>query len=1355
MEHSFTSVNNDAAIAEDLKHLSLETAIEDSLPPSSWGHVDARTAHIAGLAASPTSARTPKPLRRTPSTGSLNHERTTTPTLQKRTSLSSIKSLGSTTPPRSPAVRRTSSNLNALALQPEEPMPPPVTTASVACDWFKEELQAYHEGEGKSQETMVLLQDDCYGHRYSRPRTSRAGLATIVERPERVHASILGIAAAYVRQGGHHAEGINAPSPRPNARSSSSMPFRIHKTAKRLPLTSTAVTQVHGLHWMKELISMCEGAEKKLALGQKELVRPLPEDAVAAQSRGDMPKLHEGDLYLCAESLDALEGALGAVCEGVDSVMSDNSTKRAFVCIRPPGHHCSSDYPSGFCWLNNVHVGISHAAQHQGLTHAAIIDFDLHHGDGSQSITWAHNARIASLSKNTPMSKKTAIGYFSLHDINSYPCESGDEDKVRNASLCIENAHGQNIWNVHLQPWSTSVEFWRLYGERYIVLLDKARNFLRSHSDRLRASSISPPPKAVIFLSAGFDASEWESSHMQRHKVNVPTDFYARFTRDVIRLAEEEGLGVNGRVISVLEGGYSDRALMSGVLSHLTGLIPPRPRPSSSGSSSGLGQEMGRRLGRFNVDSPLKKENVEPEPLVDKDLNSDWWAVSQLEAFEKLVNPSSQPAPPARARNALPPTFISQTQSSAAKIVSPPAARRSLSGSFQSSQTTLPPLPEAPPPPVDWATAAHELASLLIPTHRQTQSCKPEELNAEASRIRRDRHSAVGLAATPEEPSVIDTKRMQLRDRKFKSPKYTSKEEEEKPALLRTNRRKTIDPSMLGQGAVEAVATKPAVKASRRRLSVASSVGSVAGDRPSTADSIPSSTASVPPPAPVAGHSLPVRKTRSPSKPRANAPPPKPRATKKAAPPVPRVPSDSSRPAGSTAAASGVLDPPLAANVNGVPAPLTENDEKRNQDVEGLASGMKKMTIKFGVPKKEGSTVAKESSDKDLAMKKKPVARGRPPKGSATSLTGYAFSASKKTVNAKEASSKAAEEGLADKIAPGGRNKAAGLGMDTDATKVRNNNGERLVPTHGLPMAVEISALDHPQDEHNCDSEERIGKEVTKGSPRVNWPIEANIDEARSQPNGAGILPLTAANPGSSADVAVSEPFPKPEQAKPSTFVPPENPTIQVEAHVDAVEQLFKFGADLPRTSIANRNENIDPVLFYTAPSSQTTDPALASSRPLEDAQQPMIHPSPPRVAPHHFQEPLHYTDATPSSPPIIASPPLTSKPQQNRANLPVFTANSPIPFGNSSSYHHQPVVSTPSSHQLQQEAARVSAGPSPAPPLPRQQAPQTWQRDKRLDVEPFIEPTGTGNGTVDKEQDAALWEIPETPQPTTIGRKR
>lgn len=965
--------NGGTSISDRVRRLSLSTAAATPLPI--YPMVLQSGAQGASYQATSPFAQVQmprSPLRRTPSSGSIgSNARSTTPTLHKRTSLSSLKGVEQATPPRPPSFRRTSSNLAAspttamgarpvLSTPAEEPPQP--TAASVAKQIFLKELEIHHNESDiqKKQETVVILQDDCYGHRYSRPRTSRLGLSTIVERPERIHASILGLATAYVRLGGRHAEGHAAPHAK-DLKSPPSIPFRIHKTNRTLSLTSQAATAVHGTQWMKELRIMCEGAEAKLALNGKELTRPGAAEQASGNVIVDKPKLHEGDLYLCSGSLNALEGALGGVCEGVDAVFADDSVKRAFVCIRPPGHHCSVDYPSGFCWLNNVHVGIGHAAITHGLTHAAIIDFDLHHGDGSQSITWAHNSRMGSLPKNTPISKKTAIGYFSLHDINSYPCEMGDEEKVRNASLCLENSHGQTMWNVHLQPWKTDAEFWELYENRYSVIIAKARSFLRHHADRLRQAPTHPQPRAAIFLSAGFDASEWESPGMQRHQVNVPTDFYARFTRDVVKMSEEEGLGVNGRVISVLEGGYSDRALMSGILSHLSGLTTitnDTGRPA--GTSNGLGREMSQRLGKLDMNGSLVEDATGVTSNVVETFDPSWWILPRLEEIEKLVKPPPVVTAPRKVRNATP-TYISATQSYTAKIVSP-QNRRSLSGSGTNNHM-LPSLnsraPTPPPPEVDWATAAHELWKLLIPSNRQTESCKPEDLSAQATRVRKDRQSTIGL---PAEIPASDGKRMQLRERTSKPPKYLSEDEEEKPQA-RANRRKTIaDVSILGQSKQDTpptmahVGPEKVTKQTSRRVSVASSIGSVCDERPSDL-SLGSSADNQ-----LGRDPLLIKKNRIPNANTSDVP--KARAVRKL-PPVPRVPS-----AYSATSKIGDLSASNLPKYEENQAPLSVNEDLRNKDVEHLASGMKKMNLKLNMkPKQE-----QKAGDAKL----KPAARGRP-----------------------------------------------------------------------------------------------------------------------------------------------------------------------------------------------------------------------------------------------------------------------------------------------------------------------------------------------------------------------------------------
>lgn len=738
-------------------------------------------------------------------------------------------------------------------------------------------------------------------------------------------ATSLGVSAAYVLLGGRYSS-PNNPHPKHRLRAA---PFDIRKCDRVVALTSSAVTHVHGNRWMTELKAMCEAAETRLAMNGKELVRAK---AQPAEDEGSKARLHEGDLYLCSESLNALEAAIGGVLEAVDTVFAPIGPCRAFVGIRPPGHHCSSDYPSGFCWLNNVHIGISHAASSHGLTHAAIIDFDLHHGDGSQAIAWAHNSKIASLPKNAPPAKKAPIGYFSLHDINSYPCEWGDAEKVQNASLCIENAHGQSIWNIHLQPWKSDADFWELYETRYVTLLDKVRSFLCFQKDRLRTQPQSPSPKAAIFISAGFDASEWEGHGMQRHNVNVPTDFYARFTHDIVKLSEEEGLGVDGRIVSVLEGGYSDRALMSGSLSHLCGLAVPAVEPEIALSPNGLGQEISKRLGKLDLGDSNNSKPSEGEQCGIYDTH--WWSPSRLEELEALVNPTPAPAP-RKPRGPMAPTYSTPTQSYTAKIVSPTTPRRSMSGSVSrqvsASAATRPASP--PPPDVSWSIASHELSKMLIPTNRQTKSCRPEDLNAEATKVRRNRQSAVGVAA---DAMPANGARMQLRDRKTKLPSHKSEDESESRPVSRasTNRRKTI----AGAAELAELTDTPDIPQlpipntmapARRRASAASSIVSTAAT-PSLSSASTSSDRKVP------------GRPKSPTKPRAVKKTGAPASVGKPLASKPRV-----APAGRGNTKSSIPAPPkLSAPGTGGQAPVPS-------DLDSLTTGIKKMSIKLKVPPKE------------------------------------------------------------------------------------------------------------------------------------------------------------------------------------------------------------------------------------------------------------------------------------------------------------------------------------------------------------------------------------------------------------------
>jgi histone deacetylase HOS3 len=758
----------------------------------------------------------------------------------------------------------------------------------------------------------------------------------IVERPERILAGVMGISAAYVRLGEHYSGGRNAPHPK--RKSATNPPFRIHRTSRTVPLKSDAVTAVHGTEWMKELQVMCDRAGERLATSGKELER-------TEAAKGEKKQVfHEGDLYLCAESVNAFEGALGGVCDGVDAVFEGTASGKGpyqvFVCIRPPGHHCSSDFPSGFCWINNVHVGIQHAVQKYGLTHAAIIDFDLHHGDGSQEITWGHNERTfyPPEQKPKPKTKPAAgpkqnyIGYFSLHDINSYPCENGDTEKTQNASMCIDNAHGQSVWNVHLQPWRNIAEFWELYENRYTILIEKARSFLKHHTARLRAAGDQVHPKAAIFLSAGFDASEHETDFMQRHKVNVPTEFYARFTRDVVALAQEQGTSVDGRVISVLEGGYSNRALISGVLSHISGLcdgdlVPVKKEPLETNG------EM--KVGLSGLMANVAIQDVAAN--VPMSYNTEWWDGSNLDALESLLDPSPTAPPASTARKPRTGAYSSPTHASTMKVVDP-ARILNRTTSMGSRMPSAAPsrAPSPPPPEVDWVTAAHELSKLLVPSDRETKSCTVAQLTE--PKVKKEKVAMLPAA------QVIGGR--QLRDRKAKAASIESQYEEkaQKQRVVSTaDRRRTI--AELPSDKMEIVEPPRA-----RRTSIASTISTT---------SVATTQISRPKPKTVTS-ALDIKKTRAPSTASAA------RAAERP-PPVPRVPS------GFTAARKTKSTSPVISVPAPGPAPQAAPDKPL--DMDDLTSAIKKITIK--VPSNEEYAARTKKGPPAAATKtapKKPAA---------------------------------------------------------------------------------------------------------------------------------------------------------------------------------------------------------------------------------------------------------------------------------------------------------------------------------------------------------------------------------------------
>lgn len=398
----------------------------------------------------------------------------------------------------------------------------------------------------ESAKAVIILSPLSLQHVFPRYWVSKSYRKTVVERPERLLASSMGIAAAITMY--------------PALFSLKSSNDRVGS------LDAGHVTKVHGIEWPRNITKLCIEADEKLERGEIE----VPSNWNA------------GDIYLSSKTIEALRGTIGALEMGVDTIFQvphgaspEDVSNRAFVAIRPPGHHCHFDQPSGFCLLNNAHVAIEYAFDHYDVTHAVILDFDLHHGDGSQDICWqrAGFGHKDATTEEAPFGKVDTrfpkVGYFSMHDINSFPTETGfaTAENIKNASTCIMNSHDLNIWNVHLSPWGNEEEFMKLYRSKYRTLFAKADEFFKTA--KIEMQKLNKPFKGLVLISAGFDASEYEQTSMQRHSVNLPTEFYTTFTKDALKLAQ---MHCHGKVLSLMEGGYSDKAITSGVFAHLIGL---------------------------------------------------------------------------------------------------------------------------------------------------------------------------------------------------------------------------------------------------------------------------------------------------------------------------------------------------------------------------------------------------------------------------------------------------------------------------------------------------------------------------------------------------------------------------------------------------------------------------------------------------------------------------------------------------------------------------------------------------------------------------------------------------------------
>jgi acetoin utilization deacetylase AcuC-like enzyme len=228
----------------------------------------------------------------------------------------------------------------------------------------------------------------------------------------------------------------------------------------------------------------------------------------------------DGDTSMSPGSFEAALRAVGGGLRAVDEVLAKRANN-AFVATRPPGHHAETARPMGFCLFDNAAIAARYAQDHHGISRPAIVDFDVHHGNGSQEIFW---------------SDKTVM-YCSTHQMPLFPGtgavgESGDHNTIVNAPL---------------RPGDGAAAFRDAFESRILPRLAEFK------------------PDLVI-ISAGFDA------HMRDPlaNINLAEEDFAWATLKLMDIADRSAAG---RVVSLLEGGYDLQALGNSVAAHVGALM--------------------------------------------------------------------------------------------------------------------------------------------------------------------------------------------------------------------------------------------------------------------------------------------------------------------------------------------------------------------------------------------------------------------------------------------------------------------------------------------------------------------------------------------------------------------------------------------------------------------------------------------------------------------------------------------------------------------------------------------------------------------------------------------------------------
>jgi len=227
----------------------------------------------------------------------------------------------------------------------------------------------------------------------------------------------------------------------------------------------------------------------------------------------------DGDTIVSPGSKQAALDAVGSILLGIDQVVN-KQFKNTFCSVRPPGHHAESDKAMGFCIYNNIAVGAAYLLNHYNYNKVAIIDYDVHHGNGTQEIFY-----------NNPN-----VLYISTHQYTFYPGTGSSNEK----------GGSNNILNVPLEAGTSS----NIYFNSFEHVLKKLKDF----------------KPEFILLSSGFDAHTQDPLA----QVNLKSKDFYEITKRIINVANNI---CNGKIVSILEGGYDLNALRESAYEHVKALI--------------------------------------------------------------------------------------------------------------------------------------------------------------------------------------------------------------------------------------------------------------------------------------------------------------------------------------------------------------------------------------------------------------------------------------------------------------------------------------------------------------------------------------------------------------------------------------------------------------------------------------------------------------------------------------------------------------------------------------------------------------------------------------------------------------